>query len=337
MRNRVRGLFWSVARGMLLAATAATALALPEAVAQQPFPNRPLRFVHPFPGGSATDTIYRPVMDLLSTLLGQPIITDPRPGGSSTVASIYVRHQPPDGYTFYLASSSLIVRSLVPNAEIDVRKDFTPIACNTVSPLFLVVNSEQVKATTLKELIDDARAHPGQINYASYGVGSGAHIFLESLLYDAKVNMVHIPYQGTAQATADTAAGRTQVTATIIATMRPFVSSYGGNGKLRVLAASTAERSPLAPDVPGMKDSGFPHVDSPQWGGYVGPAGVPRSAVDVLNRAMTAAYKDPKIIELTARFGQVPFSCTPDELARMISKEYDNLAALVREAGIKLQ
>jgi tripartite-type tricarboxylate transporter receptor subunit TctC len=316
-------------------ALAAAILAAPAAA--QTFPNKPLRFVHPFAAGSGTDVTYRPVMERLSAILGQPITTDPRPGGGSTVASLYVKSQPADGYTFYNISTTQIVRSLVPNPEVDVRKDFTPIACNTASPLVITVNTDQIKATTLKELIEDARARPGQINYASYGIGSGAHLLFEHLLYDAKASMVHVPYQGTAQAAADTVSGRTQVTATIVVTLRPFVSSLGGSGKLRMLAVSTADASPVVPGVPGLKEAGFPDIDYNLWGAFVGPLGIPRDIVEILNRAMTATYKDAKIIEMAAKSGQTVTYCTPDELARKTQREYDTLSRLMKATGLKLE
>jgi tripartite-type tricarboxylate transporter receptor subunit TctC len=302
----------------------------------QAYPNKPIRFVIGFPAGSATDITFRPIMEHMSQTLGQNVIIDARPGGGGTVGAQYVKSQPGDGYTFYLASNALVSVALRSKGEIDLRRDYSPIAPVTVSPLVLGVTST-LKINSLKDLIDEARANPGKINYASYGVGSGAHVFMELLLSEAKVNMVHVPYQGTAQATTDTAEGRVQVTGTILATARPHVASMGGSGKLRLIAVSTGERSPLAPDLPGMRESGFPQIDFPLWGGFVGPAGIPRPIVDTLARASAAAYKDPKIIEMAAKFGQTPVYGGPEDLSRIMLREYDATAKLIKEAGLKIE
>jgi tripartite-type tricarboxylate transporter receptor subunit TctC len=306
-------------------------------VQAQQFPNKPLRFVHGFPGGSATDTIYRPVMEKLGALLGQPVVVDPRPGGGGLVSALHVKSQAPDGYTFYMASNTLISRSVEPNAQIDARKDFTPIVPSAASTIVLAVNADQVKATTLKEFIDEVRAKPGQLNYASYGIGSSSNVGMELLLYEAKIKMVHIPYQGSAPAALDTAAGRAQATVTITSALRPFVASLGGSGKLRMLAVTTAERSSLLPEVPGMRESGFPQIDYPVWSAFVGPLGIPRPIVDILNRAVTSVYKDPQILEGLPKFGQVPMYGSPEELARLIARDYESTSKLVREAGLKME
>ena len=239
---------------LALFAACLASLAAFNAQAQQ-FPSKPLRFVHGFPGGSATDTIYRPVMEKLGALLGQPVVVDPRPGGGGLVSALHVKSQAPDGYTFYMASNTLISRSVEPNAQIDARKDFTPIVPSAASTIVLAVNSDQVKATTLKEFVDEVRAKPGQLNYASYGIGSSSNVAMELLLYEAKLKIVHIPYQGSAPAALDTAAGRAQATVTITSSLRPFVASLGGSGKLRMLVVTTAERSSLLPEVPGVRSS----------------------------------------------------------------------------------
>jgi tripartite-type tricarboxylate transporter receptor subunit TctC len=321
---------------LALGAGLLAALAALPAAAQQ-FPNRPIRLVLPFPAGSAADTVLRPYLEHMSGTLGQNVLIDGRPGGGGTVAMTHLKTQPPDGYTLYYGSSTSIVRSLAPNAPADLRKDFAPIAPATVSPLILAVNTDLVKATTIRELVEEVRANPGKYNYASYGMGSGAHTSIAMLALEAKLNMVHVPYQGTAQATADTAAGRAHMTATIVSALRPFVASFGGSGKLRMLALTMAERVDIVPDVPGMREAGFPSVDFPQWGGVFGPAGLPRNIVDVLNRAINAAYKDPKMKEFPAKFGQVVVGGTPEDLARILEREFANYARLIREADLKLE
>jgi tripartite-type tricarboxylate transporter receptor subunit TctC len=323
-----RNLRWVLAGIAVVAVCASTASA-------QTFPSKPIKLVIPAPAGSGPDLIYRPVAEHLTRTLGQSVIMDLRPGGGTMVAALHVKEQPPDGYTIYVASNALTLRSVIPNAQIDVRKDFTPIAPSGASPLVIAVNSEQIRATTIKELLDEARARPGQINYASYGVGSGAHMFMEMLLNEAKVKMVHVPYQSSAQAAAETAAGRVQVVGNILVTLQPYIAA-GGSGKIRPLAVTVAERSPLLPDLPGMKESGFPQLDYPVWGGFVGPAGMSRSVVDTLNRALNAADSDPKIVAMYARFGSQTTPGTPEDLKRIIDLEFNAYEKLIRETGLKL-
>ena len=306
-------------------------------VAAQGFPNKPIRMVLPFPAGSATEITFRPVAESMTRILGQPVLLDARPGGGSMVGSLYVKAQPADGYTMVMASNTLTVRSLVKDAQVDVRKDYTPISLTSIAPLVIAVNTEQVKATTFKGLMDEARAKPGQLNYGSYGIGSGAHMFMELMLNEAKVSMVHVPFQGTAQASLEAASGRIQVNPTLYPTLTAHVASLGGSGKLRMIAISMAERSKLIPGVPGMKESGYPDMDYGLWGGMVGPAGMPRPIVETLNRAINEALKDPKVAENFNRIGTNPLGGTPEDMARRIQIEYDAYAKLIKETGISLE
>lgn len=319
----------------VLGATLLAGLAAP--VAAQNFPNKPIRMVLPFPAGSATEITFRPMAEVMTKLLGQPVLVDARPGGGSMVGSLYVKTQPADGYTMVMASNTLTVRSLVKDAQVDVRKDYTPISLTSIAPLVIAVNAEQVKATTFRGLMDEARANPGKLNYGSYGIGSGAHMFMELMLNEHKVSMVHVPFQGTAQATLDAAAGRIQVNPTLYPTLTAHVASLGGSGKLRMIAISMAERSRLIPGVPGMKESGYPDMDYGLWGGMVGPAGMPRPIVDTLNRAINEALKDPKVAENFNRIGTNPLGGTPEDMARRIQIEYDAYAKLIKETGISLE
>jgi tripartite-type tricarboxylate transporter receptor subunit TctC len=304
--------------------------------AAQSFPSKPVRLVHPFTAGSGAELSYRPLAEEVGAALGQNVIVEAKPGGGSLVASLHVKSQPADGYTIYAASNTAVVKSLVPDPQIDIRKDFTPIVYGFIAPMVISVNVEHVKATTLRQLIDEARANPGKLNYASYGIGSGAHMFFALLLNETKVNMVHVPFQGTAQAAADTVAGRTQVTGTLIGSIAAFLPGTG-SGKLRALAVSTADASPLVAGVPGMKDAGFAEIDYPLWGGFVGPAGMPRDIVMKLNQAFNTAFKAPKSIENARRVGNVPIGGTPEDLARAIEREYNAYAKLIKDTGLKLE
>jgi tripartite-type tricarboxylate transporter receptor subunit TctC len=315
----------------------AVATMLAQSAFGQAFPARPVRLVIPFPPGSGSELVYRPMTDHMTRTFGQNVLIEPRPGGASMVASLFVKSQPADGYTLYAVSPSVVVKSVIPNAQIDIRKDFTPIAWTNYSPLVLTVNAEQIKARNLRELLEEARARPGQLNYGSYGVGSGAHVFMELVLTEAKVKMVHIPFQGAAQATAANASGEVQVNAGILASLRPFLAETGGSGKLRVIGVTTTERWSLVPNGPSTREVGFPDLDISAWGGVVGPAGMPREIVDRLNQALNAAIKDKEVIEIEAKLGQVGKGGTPEDFARQISREFDTYVRLIRDAGLKLE
>jgi len=303
--------------------------------AGQSFPNKPIRLVTAFPAGSAADINYRPVAEHMSRTLGQNVIIDPKPGGNGVISALYVRSQPGDGYTIYGVGIPTVVNSLIPGATYDLRKDFTAVAPSNTAPMLIVVNAEQVSARTLPELIEQARANPGRLNYASNGIGSGVNIFFELIKYETKINMVHIPYQGTAQAIADTAAGRTQVTGTALALARSHLAEYGGSGRLRLIAQSLSDRTKLVPGTPGMRESGFPNLDFGYWTGYVGPAGASKEAVDVLNRAINTALSDPKVLEIYEKQGLVATGGTPAMLEELIDREYARYRQLMNATGIK--
>lgn len=312
-------------------------LAAPLQVVAQQFPNAPIKFVLPFPPGSGSDLVMRPLAEHMSKTLGQNVVPDNRPGGGSMVASLYVKQQPADGYTIYQLSNTAVVRSVVPNAQIDIRKDFTPISLALYSPLIITVNAEQTKAATVRDFLAEVRAKPGVLNYGSYGVGSGGHLFMEILLNEANAKMVHVPFQGTAQAVAANVAGDVHTTTSIVASLRPHVKELGGSGKLRVLAVTTADRDALFPSAPGMKEAGFPDIDYSIWAGIAGPAGMRREIVDRLNRAVEAALKDPKVVETVQRGGQAPKGGSPEFLGEHINREYNAYVKLIKETGLKLE
>jgi tripartite-type tricarboxylate transporter receptor subunit TctC len=307
------------------------------AAAQQTFPSRPIRLVLPYPSGFGTEVIYRVIAEHMAQALGQPVLIDSRPGGGGLVGAQYLKSQPADGHTLYLASNMLITNSVGENPQFHVLRDFTPIAPVTDSVLYIGVNAEQIKATTLKEFVELVRANPGKFNYASYGIGGGGHIFFELLANEAKLKWVHVPYPGTAQAAGDTAAGRTQVTAASLAALGAFSSAEGGR-RLRVIGSTRAQSSPQTPEIPGMAAAGFPQIDYGTWSAFVGIAGIPRDIVVRLNQAINTANRDPKQVELYRKLGGtngVPG--TPEDLQRNLEREYNNLVKLVKETGIKLQ
>jgi tripartite-type tricarboxylate transporter receptor subunit TctC len=319
----------------------ATALALAAALSSsvalaQSYPSRQINYVLATTAGGGAETAFRPIAESLTKVLGQPVVLDFRPGAGSDVASLHVKSQPPDGYTVFAASNQVVVRSVIANAKIDARKDFTHIAPSGGQPLMIAINTDQLKAGTIREVLEEARRRPGEINYATYGVGSGAHLLMELLLHEAKVRMTAVHYKSTAGSVTDTAAGRTQVVVGIMPTMAPFVASQGGSGKLRVLAVSGQERSPFFPDIPGMKDSGY-QLDFIGWSGFMGPPGMSAELISRLNRAYNEAVKDPETVARMRKNGSIQTGGTPQQLTQLVEREYNAYMRLIKDTGLQLE
>ena len=302
----------------------------------QAYPTKPINYVLASTAGGGAEAAFRPIAEQLAKVLGQSVILDFKPGAGGDIASLHVKSQAPDGYTVFAASNQVVVRSLVPNAKFDARKDFTHISPSGWSAFIIAVNAEQIKATTIRELIEEARRRPSEINYASYGVGSGAHMLMELLLYETKVSMTHVAYKSTAGSVADTVGGRTQVVIGIMPTMAPHVASQGGSGKLRVLVVTSQDRSPFFADIPGMRDAGY-QLDYVGWSGFMGPPGMAPGLVSVLNRAYNETLKDPATAERLRKNGSINTGGTPQQLTRNVEREYNEYARLIKETGLKLE
>lgn len=235
-----------------------------------------------------------------------------------------------------IGSNSIAIKSAVPNAVIDVRTDLEPIAVVDYAPLVIAVNAEQIKARSLKELIEYARSRPGELNYATYGIGSLPHLTTELLLARTGARMTHIPFQGPSQAAADIAAGRTQFGLNVLSNLTPFVTGSGG-GKIRLLGVTTADRARIMPDLPGMKESGYPDLDYRAWSGLFAPKGTPRSVIDKLNLAANEALKEERTHEVFARLGMwAVVGSTPAELAAVVSREIAAYQEIIRSANLTI-
>lgn len=323
-------------RHMRQLAAFALAAGFAAAAQGQGFPTRPIAYVLASTPGGGAEAAFRPIAEQLTKVLGQNVYMEFKPGAGGEIAMGFVKSQPPDGYTVFAASNQVVVRSVVPNAKFDARKDFTHISPSGSSPFMIAVNTDQIKATTVRELVAEARRRPGELNYATYGVGSGAHLLMELLLHEAKVSMTAVHYKSTAGSVSDTVGGRTQVVIGIMPTMAPHVASQGGSGKLRVLAVSTQQRSPVYKDIPSMKDEGY-QLDYQGWSGFMGPPGMSPQLISLLNRAYNEAIRDPATNERLSRTGSTTSGGTPEQLTQQIEREYDAYAKLIRETGLKLE
>jgi len=314
---------------------AITALAAP-VYAQAPaadFPNRPMRFVVGYPPGGATDIIARIVGQKVAESTGQNVLVDNRPGAGGILGTDIIAKATPDGYSYVLVTTSHGINpSLYPKLPYDSVKDFTAITQIATLQQILVVNPS-LGVSNLKELIALAKAQPGKLNFASSGSGQALHLSGELLKSMAGINIVHIPYKGSAPARADLLAGQVQMMFESAIGVLPFVRS----GKLRPIAVSGAQRSDAAPDIPTMSEAGLPGFEASAWVGVMGPAKLPRAITNKLSAEFSKAVKLPDVRQQFAKSGAEPVGSTPEEFTKYVNAQLIKWAKVVKESGAKLE
>ncbi len=297
------------------------------------YPSRPVKLVVGFAPGGAADFVARALQDPLSRALGQPIVVENRPGAGSSIAAEYVAKSPADGYTIAIASpSSILVNPIIsPKAGFDPRKDFIAVSKVSASPLVIAVNPG-IGVSTLQELIALAKKSPGKLNYASSGNGAAPHLAAVLFMRLANVEMVHVPYKGGGPAVQSVLAGDTQLSFATPPSVLPLVQA----GRLKALAVTSRNRTPLVPNVPGMAEAGLPDYEISFWYGFFVPAGTPDEVVKRLFTATRQAVENPKVSELLAREGtEASGSKSPDDFAAFVAAEQVLWARLVKESGAK--
>lgn len=297
------------------------------------FPSRQIRFVVPFAPGGSSDIISRSVASQLSVTLGQQVYVENKGGGGGNIAMEEVKRAAPDGYTLILGHiGTLAVNPAMYGAKLpyDPIKDFQPISLLAVVPNVIAVNPN-VPINSLKELVANAKAKPGKLNYGSAGNGSAGHLAMEYFKLEAGIDLVHIPYRGTGPMLSDLLGGQLEVTFNGI----PPIISQIKAGKLRPLAVGSAARVPALPDVPTIAESGFPGFETSQWYGLMAPAGVPRPIIDQLQQAVTKALASDDAKKRIADDGGVVAGGTPEQFAALIAKEKERWAKVVATAKIQ--
>jgi len=312
-------------------AACAAALSCPGASAQA-YPLRPVRFIVPFAPGGSTDTLARAIGQKLGDALGQQVVVDNRSGGNGNIGMEIVAHAAPDGYTIVLGyiANLAIGPNLYAKLPFDPVKDFAPVTQLAQSPNILVVHPS-VPAKTFREFIAYAKAHPGQVNFASASVGSIGHLTGELLNNAAGIRMQHIAYKGSGQAVIDLLGGQIQSMFSGMSSVMPHIKS----GKLRALAVTGAQRSPAAPDVPTIAESGFPGFEATAWYGVLAPAGTPRSVIDRLHDEIVRALKAPDVRERLEGVGFELVGGTPDAFGAYIKSEIKKWAKVVKTSGAR--
>ena len=299
----------------------------------QTWPNRTVRFVVPFPAGGSADTLARLLGQKISDPLGQPVVVENRPGAGGNLGTDVVAKSAPDGYTFLLTPSSFASQpALYPNLSWDPVKDFAPVALVASQPHELEVNLN-VPARSLQELIALAKAKPGQLNYASGGVGTTNHLAGELFKRMTGTDIVHVPYRGNPLAVVDVLNGQVAMMFDFMITGLPHVNE----GRLRALAVTSTHRVPQMPDVPTMIEAGLPGYEAVAWFAVMAPAGTPRDIITKLNAQLNAALKQSDVLARLDQLGAEPMGGTPEDVSKLLSTEIPKWATVIKDANIKVE
>jgi tripartite-type tricarboxylate transporter receptor subunit TctC len=312
-------------------AGAAGLAAAGRAEAQQKYPSKPILMIVPFPPGGPIDTMARMVGQELSANVGQ-VVVENRPGGGSTLGTKFVAAAAADGYTLLFGSSGslAIAPALYSSLKIDPRQAFAPIATVALLPHVFVVNND-VPAKTIAEFVAYAKANPGRINFGA-GLGTPPHLLSTLFKTEAGIDVVFIPYTGSAQSVTDLLGGQTQFTIDGLVTLYPLIKA----GKVRPLAIGRAERWPTLPNVPTLAESGYPAFVIDAWTGLVAPAGTPREIVGLLNAAIDKVLKTPAAQDSLAKFSAIAKLGTPEDFQVFLAEQTEKWSSLVKLAGARL-
>jgi tripartite-type tricarboxylate transporter receptor subunit TctC len=302
-----------------------------EALAQRPFPARPVRVIVAFAPGTASDVIGRMVAEKLSQALEQPFSVDNRAGAGGTIAAGIVAKAPPDGYTLLVSTVALPVSAHVyPDLKYDTAVDFASITVAASTPLLLAA-AAQFPPTSVAELIDYARKHPGKVRFGSTGPGTAPHLAGEKLKLDALINIGHVPYSGPEPAQVSLLGGQIQILFDNVVALMPHARA----GKVRALAVSSAQRHPLFADVPTLHEAGVKDFDAAAWFGFVAPAATPRPLIDQLNAEIVKALRLPEVTQRLMETGSVIVGSSPGEADRHLRGEVAKWGKVVRAANLR--
>jgi tripartite-type tricarboxylate transporter receptor subunit TctC len=307
-------------------------LATANALAQD-YPGRSIRFVVPLPPGGFTDLLARAIGQKLTESWGQTVVVDNRGGGGTTIGTEIVAHAPPDGYTILLVPPDLAINpSLYRDRKLpyDAVKSFAPVTLAAWSPIILVAHPS-VPAKSVKELIALAKSKPGQLNYASGGIGTGAHVSTELFKSMTGTDMVHVPYKGVGPAVTGLLAGQVQIMFGQLPITLPHVKA----GKLRALAIASAKRSPAISDLPTVAEAGVPGFEANPWFGVAAPAGTPKEIITKLNTEIVKILNMPEIQQRLTALGAEPVGSTPEEFAAHIKAEIVKWGQVVEKSGAR--
>jgi tripartite-type tricarboxylate transporter receptor subunit TctC len=325
MRTRLSG------RLAIVLTLAALVTAIAPAARAEDYPARPVRIMVGFGPGSSADITARVLAARMGQILGQQFIVEIKPGAASSVAAEFSARAPKDGYTLFIGSSANITNQAInPNLAFDMAKDFAPIALATTAPVILVVHPS-TGVTSVAELIALAKAKPGEVLYASTGVGAAPHLAAELFAMRSGVKLLHVPYQGSPQAVTDLLAGRVAMMFSPSSAVMAQVEA----GKLTALASAASKRPFIAPNLPTMAEAGLPDFDTSIWFGLMAPAGTPREVIDKLARTVGEALRSDEATKMLHAQGFDALSGGPEDFAKIIQSEIKRWGDVAQAAGLK--
>ncbi|HZN24507.1 MAG TPA: tripartite tricarboxylate transporter substrate binding protein [Burkholderiales bacterium] len=301
--------------------------------AQQPYPNRPIRYIIPYPPGGSTDPMGRFIAARLTERLGQQVIVDNRPGGNTVIGTDALARATPDGHTIgWMGAAFFSTPSLIPNLPYNTLRDFVGVATIGKARIVLVVHPS-VPANNVQDVIALAKAKPGQLNFASSGVGTNTHLSGELFKLVTGANIVHIPYKGSGPATTDLLGGRVQMSFQVPITVIPMINT----GKVRPIAVTGETRLAALSQVPTFAEAGLPGYGLTGVTGIAAPAKTPRDRIARINREVAAILATPSTEEFLAKQGAEPFISTPEQATAVLKEEMARYAKIIKDAGIKFE
>jgi tripartite-type tricarboxylate transporter receptor subunit TctC len=304
----------------------------PMTAAAQTYPSKPVRLIVPFPPGGSNDVVGRMIAVQLSTRLDKPVIVENQGGAGGLIGTEMAARSQPDGYTLLLVSVAYAFIPAIYKLPYDPATAFAPVAILGAGPVVIAVTSK-LPVSSVKELIALAKEKPGELNYATAGVGSFQHLASELFKLQAGVDIVHIPFKGGGPAMMDVIAGNTQIAIGSLVQMLPQIKA----GKLKALGVGSANRIAALPDLPTISEAGVPGYQVTNWWGIVVPAGTPRSVIDRLHHDLTAVVASTETKKRFEAEGAEPLSMSPDEFGRFIAAETVKWARVVKDAGIRAE
>ena len=311
---------------------AALAAALPLSAAAQAFPNKPIRWVVPYTGGGITDNVTRVVTGKMQAALGQPIVVENKPGANSIIGADLVAKSPADGYSIVTVIAAHAANATLYQGKLpfDAQKSFVPLSLAAIAPLILTANNS-FPPRDVKELIAYAKANPGKMNFGSSGIGAAAHLTTELLKQTAGIDMVHVPFKGTAPALVALQANDIQILVDVPSTLMPHVRG----GKIRAMAMFSDKRVAGASEVPTVAEAGGPKMEAATWVMFLAPAGTPREIVARLSQEAHKAVNDPEISKRFSDIGIEPVGGTPEQASKFLADEIAKWAKVITTANVK--
>lgn len=320
--------FYSAAAALALSAIAVGG------VAQAAWPERSITIVVPFPAGGGTDTFARPLAHQLGEQLGKSVVVDNKGGAGGTLGAGVAARAAPDGYTFFMGGAHhAVAPSIYKKLSYDIQKDFVPVAMLAQPPQVIVVNPTKLPVKTLKELLDKAKANPGQINFGSAGIGSTHHLAGELFALKTGVELTHVPYQGAGPMLTGLITGQVDMAFDGLGSSASHIRA----GSIRPLAVAAAQRSPSMPDVPTVAEAGLPDYEVSTWYAMWAPAGTPADVVTKMSEELTKALNSPKIKELWNSNGSAIPNLTGADFGKFVDSEITRWGGVAKEAGVEQQ